>query len=450
MKRGVLVVIAIVVVVLVFLIAGAEYYTSRPSFCGSCHIMKNYHASWQNDKHGEENVACVDCHYPPGEHHALKSKFKGLGQLFTYLGTGPNLVRTPAKVNDASCTTSECHPKEKFLSKKIQYGGKIPYVHNTHMDRRIEGQELHCDTCHQHVSAEKHFEVPKEACYLCHFKNAEFNEGRAKCSLCHTIPEKSLRKIAEGDEESGEGVTHAKLEKSKVACQSCHYQIIQGEGNIKKDDCFNCHEYSEEKVKQAGDKKLMHQEHVSAQNAKCFDCHLQMQHKETDFLERARSDCFTCHPDHHVHQKNLLTGTGGKGMDKEYPIMHHTVKVNCFACHTRDSKDAKGVKVMKGNTDTCISCHSEREGNLPLKWMEDILDILEEADEMEKEALRALEKAKGNVDEKTIARAMVMISEAQENMRIVWAGGGVHNKKYAVLLLDIALEKLDDAVALLD
>jgi nitrate/TMAO reductase-like tetraheme cytochrome c subunit len=24
----------------------ADYYTSRPSFCGSCHMMKKYYDSW--------------------------------------------------------------------------------------------------------------------------------------------------------------------------------------------------------------------------------------------------------------------------------------------------------------------------------------------------------------------------------------------------------------------
>ena len=41
-----------------------------------------------------------------------KAKFRALGQLFTYLATGEDEVRLRAKVNDLSCTTSDCHQGE--------------------------------------------------------------------------------------------------------------------------------------------------------------------------------------------------------------------------------------------------------------------------------------------------------------------------------------------------
>src|SRR5262245_29612472 len=49
-------------------LAGAEYWTSRPSFCGSCHVMDPYYESWSHDTHGAKiGALCVDCHYAPGE-----------------------------------------------------------------------------------------------------------------------------------------------------------------------------------------------------------------------------------------------------------------------------------------------------------------------------------------------------------------------------------------------
>jgi hypothetical protein len=41
---------------------------------------------------------------------------------------------------------------------------------------------------------------------------------------------------------------------------------------------------------------------------------------------------------------------------------------------------------------------------------------------------------------------MAMVAEGRENIKIVIAGGGVHNKKYSVLLLDIAMEKFENAI----
>ncbi len=446
-KKLVVINVTAIVIVLAIVVIGAEYYTSRPSFCGSCHIMKPYYESWKKDKHSEKNVACVDCHYPPGEKHALKSKFKGLGQLFTYLGKGDNIVRARAVVDDRSCSVQDCHPNENYIEKKLKYTEKIPYVHKSHIDTLIEGQALHCDTCHLHVTKEKHFEVPKKTCYLCHFKEAKFNEGRAKCSSCHTIPDKPLQKVEEGAEPGKKVITHKTLEEAKVPCQSCHYQIIQGKGDIVNEGCFGCHEYSEEMLKKSEDKKLMHQEHVAAQNANCFDCHMPIEHKEIDFMEVARANCSTCHPDHHVQQKMLIAGTGGKGVERDYPIRHFNVKVNCFACHTKDDYDYKGVSVRKADIANCTACHLEDEKNLVKKWKEDVSDILAEATELEQEALEAIEAAKGKLPEDTINKAMAMVAEGRENIKIVLAGGGVHNKKYSVLLLDIAMEKFDDAIA---
>ena len=40
------------------------WYTSRPEFCNSCHIMEPYYKSWQESSH--KNVSCIECHFPPG------------------------------------------------------------------------------------------------------------------------------------------------------------------------------------------------------------------------------------------------------------------------------------------------------------------------------------------------------------------------------------------------
>ncbi len=450
-KKVVLIVLAVVVAIAVSGIIGAEYYTSQSQFCGSCHIMKKHYNQWSKDKHSEKNIKCVDCHYSPGEKMTPHAKFKGLGQLFSYLATKDEIVQKKAKVPDFSCIASKCHPQnDEFLNKKIKFTEKISYVHKSHFEKQIEGQSLHCDTCHQHVSNEKHFEVPKVACYLCHFKNSKFNEGRGKCSSCHEIPDKPLNKIEEGGEPPKKVITHKTLEESKVSCESCHYQIIQGKGGIKKEGCFDCHDYSEEMLKKGDDRKLMHESHVASQEAHCFECHEPIEHRETEFMDVARRNCSVCHPDHHVQQKMLIAGTGGTGMDQDYPIRHFNMKVNCFGCHTKDSADMKGVKVMAGNPDNCAACHTEREKKLVEKWKSDVLDVIEEARELEQEALQAIEGAKGQQSSDKIKKAMAMVAVGQENIKIVVAGGGVHNKKYSVLLLDIAIENFDEAVAELE
>ncbi|MBI2466814.1 MAG: NapC/NirT family cytochrome c, partial [Candidatus Rokubacteria bacterium] len=52
------------VVVLLGAFAGLWEVSSSPVLCNSCHIMKPYVDAWKTSKHNQ--VACVQCHYPPG------------------------------------------------------------------------------------------------------------------------------------------------------------------------------------------------------------------------------------------------------------------------------------------------------------------------------------------------------------------------------------------------
>ena len=71
-----LAVTAVVVVLLSgVLLAVADHRTSQPDFCGSCHIMGPYYESWHADAHGGKlGVACIECHYAPGERATARAK----------------------------------------------------------------------------------------------------------------------------------------------------------------------------------------------------------------------------------------------------------------------------------------------------------------------------------------------------------------------------------------
>ncbi len=444
MHRIILIILGLICILVIAGIVGSEWYTSQPDFCGSCHIMKKSYISWGTSKH--RLVKCVDCHYPPGKSHTVKAKFKGLGQLFTYFATKEKEVRKESKVLDESCMTSACHPKQKLKENTLKFKERVLYIHKTHFDKTIEGQTLHCDTCHSHVKADTHFEVSKEICFLCHFKNAKFNEGRSKCSLCHEIPTKSLQKQKENAGPDEKPVTHQSLEKAKVPCQSCHYELIRGTGEIKKEECANCHD-SPETLEKAEFKRLMHLAHVAQQNAKCFDCHRPIQHKKIEFLDPVRESCFICHPDHHVFQKILLIGDKRKDV-MSAPGLMHNVKTNCIGCHV-ETKFIKGEKVLLGSVERCASCHTEKYAGMVKEWKEKTKEEIKNAREIAKETKDAINKAKGKVSKEKLEKAMAMLKAGQENLRIVEYGGGVHNKKYSVMLLDSAMDNFEDAIDLL-
>jgi hypothetical protein len=466
----------------------------RPQFfCGYCHILtyprviKKAHNSWKTGKH--KDISCKECHYPPEEidikipeHEKIpreedvaaekktelefmKTELEVLSRLISVLNMEESIVRTKPRIDDRSCTTSRCHPttgkgKEgEYWTKKIEYAkykredetdGIVPYVHKTHFDstKWIEGQELHCTSCHQRESGKKHFEVNRDKCFLCHFKNRALNETRAKCSLCHEVPTKPLqRQKKEGADADEKPVTHKSLEEAKVACESCHLHLFKGKGFVKMGNCLNCHDNEESIRKEIFNKKLMHERHVAIQNAHCFNCHEPMQHKATDFLNAGSQNCSLCHPEHHKYQKMLLLGKERKGV-QETPGLMSSVNTNCLACHSEE-KIVKGEEVLHGSGKACAACHTEKHKDMAKEWKDKTKEEMEGAIEVEKEALEAIKKADGKVSKKKLKQANEMVERGRENLNIVEYGGGVHNKKYSVMLLDEAMNNFEDAIDLL-
>ncbi len=466
-------------------------------FCGFCHILtyprviEKAYKTWKPGKHSAKDIGCKRCHYPPEtldyklpehkkipkdkreasrnmtEEEFMRTELEVLSRLITVMNMGEMVVRTRPRIDDRSCTASECHPttgegKEgEYWTKKIEFAeferkdkskAVIPYVHKTHFDseKYVEGQEMHCTSCHQHETAQKHFEVSIDKCFLCHFKNVELNAGRSKCSLCHEIPTKPLQtqKTEDSDNPDEKPITHKLLEEKKVACKSCHLQLKRGNGEVREKNCLDCHENEETVMKEVFNKKLMHEKHVAAQNAHCFNCHDPVEHKEADYIDAAIGQCKTCHPDHHRYQKMLLTGTGGTGVPAT-PSLMFFAKTNCLGCHNREGI-ADGEPVAHGSGKACVACHKEKHEKMAADWKDSTNDELKSAKEIEKEAIDAIENAKGKTPEKKLKEAMAMLKEGQENLNIVEFGGGVHNQKYSVKLLDQAMNSFEDAIDLLN
>ncbi|RJQ48146.1 MAG: ammonia-forming cytochrome c nitrite reductase subunit c552 [Nitrospiraceae bacterium] len=457
-------------------------------FCGYCHVLsypnviKKAYLSWKEGKH--KDTSCVQCHYPPEElkykipgHRKIpkdekaaseqsamefmKTELEVLSRLITVLNMDSSVVRTKPILDDRSCTTSACHPKTgkgkegEYWTKKIQVAeyarpdtskGTVSFTHEKHFEKEkwVEGQEMHCTTCHARETEGKHFEVSRQKCFLCHFKNLALNEERAKCSLCHTVPEKPLQTQKTEDNPDEKPVTHKSLQEAKVPCESCHRQLVQGMGLVKAERCITCHDKSEDLEKGAVNKKLMHKKHVAEQAAHCFNCHESIAHKEADFIDIARSECSACHPNHHKYQKLLLAGKEFKDVP-ETPSLMFRVKTNCLACH-QGNKTVRGEAVSHGSGKACASCHTEKHEGMAKEWKDKTDEELKAAREMEKEALDAIENAKGKATENALKEASESVKKGQEYMNFVEYGGGVHNKKYSIMLLDKAMSKFEDAI----
>ena len=170
------------------MVAGAGWYTSRPQFCASCHIMEPYYKSWQESSH--KDVTCIECHFPPGVGGKIRGKMLGLVQLAKYMtqSAGP---RPTAEISDASCLRSGCH-ETRLLTGRVDFHG-IPFDHVPHLSPNRRGRQLRCTSCHSQLVQGEHMTVTTSTCFLCHFKGQPLNEGLGACTHCHQIPTQEVR-----------------------------------------------------------------------------------------------------------------------------------------------------------------------------------------------------------------------------------------------------------------
>jgi len=462
-------------------------------FCGYCHVLtypgvvqKEYEL-WQKDKHNK--VGCVECHYPPGASvnrsaNATAARVTQASHIpaqppghFSYLPLGGDTIRTRPQIADASCITAACHgkPDDKFKTKKIKFSEKVAFVHEPHFDpkKQIEGQQVNCVSCHQHVTDQKKFEVSKATCHLCHFKNVKFNQDRGRRELCHELPQNPIQTSGE------KPITHEILKNAGVSCTSCHLDVIQGSagtkyeaffekgelktalvlntGNIDKTSCQTCHD-GQKALQENKNQKLMHQKHVTVKNARCFDCHQPILHSKADLEKPAdkgpvmmnlkqsiQYGCAACHPEPHRYQRLLAEGAKRKDVFAS-PDPMYKARTNCMGCHVENKLTKTGLKTLMASAGTCVQCHTKDHGKMLADWKAELVKEVQEAKDIEQEALDALEDARSELPEGKLAEAQHMLAEGRANINIVQYGNGVHNKKYSLLLIDAAINKYDELI----
>ncbi len=503
---------------------GVEVYTSSSAFCGgSCHTMTEQYVAWKKNTHHKGNnkkgiqAGCVDCHFLPGEHSSMKAKYEGLRHLAAYLYDPKAPLPIRPVIKDGACLSSGCHADRKFEDKELVFAGKARFKHKVHLtDKALDGQKITCDTCHFKVTEDKHFEVPKEICFLCHlklkkptleeavtgkgkpqpegvnlegvmrmsgmsgmsglgvekkgkdalfkqagfqisFKNRaaiNFDEGKSRCDICHTIPTKSLQAQLEAGDTLKGAITHQSIKKAGVACESCHFEVVKGHGeietgNVVSNGCLRCHNKSAKLLESAEDKTLMHTKHVPAK-ADCFDCHTVVEHKNRkDHLDFVRKDCALCHQDQHKYQKLLLAGTPVNENIPATPHLMYKVNVNCMACHTKKTVH-KGQGVRTASGETCAACHKPGHKKMLADWEVTLTREVKDVEEVEKEAIDALGAARGKIRGETYTKAEDMIAKGRELLNIVRFGNGIHNKKYSINILDGAIGNFEDAIELIE
>jgi len=262
-KRKVFLVIGVLAVLFVLFMASAIYVAERPAFCNTCHNMKPYYKGWQESPH--KDVSCLDCHYEPTLGAHLKGKIDGLMQVIEYI-TGRYSDKPVAKINDTSCLREGCHDKQDLKNTAVMFKDKVSFTHKTHwrdFDELGKGVHLRCTTCHMWLTFDKHIDVDENTCLVCHFKNVSVEKITHQCLTCHT-------EISQNDE-------HKEYVEEGMHCADCHTTIKTTNAPVLEQMCYFCHA-DPEKLAKIGDRDLMHQSHVTKNNADCINCHEFIKH----------------------------------------------------------------------------------------------------------------------------------------------------------------------------
>jgi nitrate/TMAO reductase-like tetraheme cytochrome c subunit len=269
-RRVVLIGLAVLLVGGGAALAGLWQISTSPLLCNTCHIMKPYVEAWRTSKHN--TVTCVQCHYPPGFRDTVWVKYQALSQVVKW-ATQTYSSKPFAEIEDASCLRSGCHER-RLLQGKVVYKRDIIFDHRPHLEEVRRGRQLRCTSCHSQIVIGTHIEVTESTCFLCHFKGMK--TGReltpiAGCPGCHQPPK--------GDIMVGSlRFNHAEIMRRGVACQKCHLNVVQGEGEAPRERCFTCHNQPE-KLQRYPDTPFIHDFHVAGHNIECARCHTEIRHR---------------------------------------------------------------------------------------------------------------------------------------------------------------------------
>ncbi len=381
--------------------------SSRPTFCGSCHIMQPYYESWLQSSH--ENVACVDCHIPPGVTAELRKKYEALSMVARYF-TGTYGTNPWAEIDDSACL--RCHERRLLSGRELF--GDVLFDHSAHLAGMRRGKTLRCTSCHSQIVQGSHIAVTTSTCILCHFKGQTAGSGTAQCTLCHQVPGEVIRR-------GTLAFDHSEVARYGMECTWCHARPAGSDGAVPRERCVTCHN---EPVRLAryDDPDLLHRTHVTEHKVDCTHCHLEIQHVGEPHVEQAATSCDACHRAGHSPQLTLYTGIGGRGLDP-MPSPMFRAGVRCEGCHF--GIPGEEAAVTRASEISCMSCHGPAYRGIYHAWR---AAVSERTSGLERQVIRT----EREIDRRAAPQSL---ADARFNLDLVVRGRGVHNVDYAFALL---------------
>jgi nitrate/TMAO reductase-like tetraheme cytochrome c subunit len=419
---------------LLFVGLSAEY-TSRPTFCPTCHYMEPYYDSWlAAPAHAE--VSCVECHFPPGIAGTIRGKLEGLVQVVNYLGSSYTRRKPWAEIDDISCLQSGCHDT-RLLEGTVGFKG-VAFDHGPHLGDLRRGKELRCTSCHSQIVQGDHIRVTETTCFLCHLKpegnieTAEF-ERASDCRTCHVWDSVTVEQPTE--------ITafHEEVLSRGLECNQCHSKTIVGDGFVPHENCFGCHS-EQDRLDKIDEIELLHRKHIAENKIECVQCHLQIQHKIQRVNMEQELDCATCHRQTHREQVMLFTGEVGNG--ERAPSAMFAAGLDCAGCHVfhEDAVGADDERIAE--PQSCENCHGKGYNRLLRLWKEGANASLADFGR----TIRSVESAARNAGSTARNKAEPFLDKAKKVLHVVQTGKPVHNVTFYDQLIRSGYAELESAV----
>ena len=401
----------------------ATQYTSKPSFCSTCHYMEPYVEAWKTSSHA--NVTCIDCHFPPGLKSRLIGKFTAISMTVNYF-TGVYKKSKPwAEITDNSCLRPECH-ETRLLEGRVLFKEGILFDHKPHLTKLRREKKLRCTSCHSQIVQGEHISVTESTCFLCHFKNQPDEIPIDNCTWCHSAPMAS--------DSIGVKYDHSYVATHTIECQKCHGLMKVGDGTVPIERCSACHAELG-KIQTYNDIEFIHKNHVTDHKVECQNCHQVILHKSVSKTPDIMPECQSCHIRPHAAQLNLFAGVGGKNVPG-HPNPMFDKGLNCQGCHIFHQLGngyAELGETVVARAEACNECHGEGYARILDQWenlMNNKINLLKGAFKTVEDEIES-----SNLLEEDKNLALALVDDARYNYQLVNEGNFVHNVAYSDELL---------------
>jgi len=402
-RRPLLLVVLIIGLAFVTINGGYYIASANPKSCLVCHYMQPHYDSWLNSAHKE--TACIECH--PGRRTLIDS------YMVRYL-TGTYHTKLQPDVKPDACL--KCHA-ETALSGEIAYKRGIKFNHEHHLGQLRRGKKLRCTSCHATGKSNEHFTVDNEACYLCHFKDADKGRAFTSCTVCHGIPQGMVN-------HQGFSFDHSTYASAGVECAACHTSVASGNGEVPKNKCYECHQ---ERSELLSDVNAVHRVHITEHGIDCFKCHDQIEHGKIQMSSAFELDCNKCHQPEHAQTVQMYIGAGGQGVGG-MPSTMFLARVSCEACH---AGAVPAMTTWQEKKAACVRCHGVGFDAMLDDWKTSTDKLTSQVRAISDQAVHLGAKLP---EERT--DEIVALINMKQNTRLLVEGRAIHNPEYAVALAE--------------